>query len=156
MINSYYHKTNHFWKSNRKSSDLSHLTIISIGGGFHDKLVKSELTQFEDLAPILGDTHLVTTSIPDVWLSTDHQCIVWCRQLVLKLTKFLFEIIDTKKKRVEPDIRRRIHLINHHLLNRNRGSSGNQVIPTHIEFPERGSWVSHDERFFAFRRVKVS
>lgn len=151
----YYDKINSFWSKHRNSSHLKHLSIISIGGGFNDKLVKSELTSFDDLNSDLGDAHLVATSINDLWLSTDHLSIVWCRQLILKLTSLIFDLIDDKMGRVTTNSKHRAQIISYHLMNRNRGVTKNQVVPYRIVFPKKGIWITYEDRYFTFQRSKV-
>ncbi|XP_053209842.1 GPI inositol-deacylase-like isoform X2 [Panonychus citri] len=154
MLN-YYHNVISYWKDHRNTSQLQHLTIISIGGGFDDKLVKSELTRLPDLLPASGDINLLTTAISDVWVSTDHQCIVWCRQLIVKLAKLIFELADSKAHRIITDSKRRSQIISYHLLNRNRGSSSSIIAPSRIKLPSKGTWISFDQRYFIFKRNKI-
>lgn len=68
-------------------------TVISIGGGPRDITVPSSQTIDE-----YADLNALTTSIPGVWRSTDHLCILWCRQLVLNIVQSLFDSVDTSKK----------------------------------------------------------
>jgi GPI inositol-deacylase len=140
MVN-YYQNVISYWSHNRNSPHLKHLSIISIGGGFGDKLVKSELTQLPDLSPTMGDINLITTAISDVWMSTDHQCIVWCRQLIVKLAKLIFELGDSKIHKVISDTNRRNRIISYHLVNRNRGPSNNQVVPVKMKLSPKGDWT---------------
>uniref|UniRef100_T1JYQ1 GPI inositol-deacylase n=1 Tax=Tetranychus urticae TaxID=32264 RepID=T1JYQ1_TETUR len=154
MLN-YYHNVLSYWKSNRNSSQLNHLTIISLGGGFDDKLVKSDLIQLPDLLPSSGDINLLTTAVSDVWLSTDHQCIIWCRQLIVKLAKLIFDLADSKSHKIISDPKRRTQIISYHLLNRNRGPSSNVIIPLKTKLPRKGIWISFDHRYFIFRRNKI-
>jgi hypothetical protein len=154
MLN-YYNLVNKFWKSDKNSSKLANLTVISISGGIRDKLVKSDSA----LLPSINSSaniNLITTSISDVWLSTDHLCIVWCRQLIIKLTKLLFDLIDPKTQTVISDSEKRTQIIHYHLFNRNRGPTLNQFVPEKINVPKKGNWISNDSRYFAFRKNKVA
>ena len=40
------------------------------------------------------------TAVPGVWVSPDHRCIVWCKQLVLTLSRALFDSIDLQTRQV--------------------------------------------------------
>lgn len=71
------------------SALLDHILVVTIGGGARDRLVHAGLT-----ASRFSDVHAMSTAIPDVWLSTDHLCSVWCLQQVLVINRFLFEIVD--------------------------------------------------------------
>src|SRR4051812_40587261 len=55
---------------------ISHLKVISVSSGFKDDLIEELLTAHKNV------THFSTTSLDRVWLEADHQCIVWCNQLV--------------------------------------------------------------------------
>ncbi len=59
----FYENVENYWRLNR-SNELSHINVISIGGGFSDKLVRSDLTKLED--NFFNDLSIVTTSIDDV------------------------------------------------------------------------------------------
>lgn len=58
--------------------------------------------------------------MPAVWVSADHQCILWCKQLVLSLARALFDSVDlrTKQLSVEPAPRQRA--FSYHLLHVSR------------------------------------
>lgn len=68
--------------------DLNDKLLITIGGGSRDMMVHSGLTTSQ-----YSDVHAITTSIPNVWLTTDHLCSVWCLQFVLVVNRFLFSIL---------------------------------------------------------------
>ncbi|XP_011494323.1 PREDICTED: GPI inositol-deacylase [Ceratosolen solmsi marchali] len=68
-------------------------TVISIGGGPRDILVPSFQTYDE-----YADLNVLTTSIPGVWRSTDHLCILWCKQLILNIVRSLFDCVDVSKR----------------------------------------------------------
>ena len=81
--------------------------IFSIGGGWHDELIRSDLTG----NPLLGKNNsnfyhiMSTTSVPNTHCSTDHQAITWCKQIILPIAKFLVHYayeggmdLSTKKK----------------------------------------------------------
>lgn len=70
--------------------------LISIGGGSRDIQVHAGLTESN-----YSDVHTLTTSIPGVWLSTDHKCSAWCLELVLVLNRFLYGILKPVDKRLQ-------------------------------------------------------
>lgn len=41
----------------------------------------------------------MTDNIDNVWLSTDHNCILWCLQLMKIVNRFLYSIIDSPRHR---------------------------------------------------------
>lgn len=62
-----------------------------------DHLVRSDLTSLKGLTDESRSIDVLTSAVPYVWASTDHRCIVWCRQLVLATTRALLEITQNKK-----------------------------------------------------------
>ncbi|XP_063380508.1 GPI inositol-deacylase [Cydia fagiglandana] len=72
--------------------------LISFGSGARDLLIPAGLTASND-----SDVNALTTSIPGVWVSTEHVTIVWCRQLVITINKFLFSIVDPVTEQLVPD-----------------------------------------------------
>uniref|UniRef100_A0ABD2XCE0 Uncharacterized protein n=1 Tax=Trichogramma kaykai TaxID=54128 RepID=A0ABD2XCE0_9HYME len=79
--------------SNIKDLKNNGTTVISIGGGPRDILVPSFQTIDER-----ADINTLTTSIPGVWRSTDHLCLLWCKQLILNIVRSLFDCVDTSQK----------------------------------------------------------
>ncbi|KAL9642971.1 hypothetical protein ABK040_010663 [Willaertia magna] len=94
--------------------------IYSIGGGWHDSLIRSDLTgdpifnersdlveksknnidNFDFDNEIENDNfyHIISTnSIPNVKCSADHQAITWCKQLVITISKFILNIASVSK-----------------------------------------------------------
>ena len=82
---------------------------ISIGGGLNDNLVRSDLTNTEEL----NQWSLTSTALPEVWVAADHKCIVWCRQLIKKLVHLIYDLLEERYN----DIRllNRNEIIEHHL-----------------------------------------
>ncbi|XP_037028365.1 GPI inositol-deacylase [Bradysia coprophila] len=73
---------------------LNKKLLITIGGGSRDILVHSALTRSK-----FSDVHAIATSVPNVWLTTDHLCAVWCLQQTLVINRFLYSIIEPIKNR---------------------------------------------------------
>ena len=63
-----------------------------------DHLVRSDLCSLKGLTDESRSIDVLTSAVPYVWTSTDHRCIVWCRQLVLTTTRALLEIVQEKKQ----------------------------------------------------------
>lgn len=77
------------------SRPLDHILLVTVGGGIRDTMVHDSLTN-----SIFGDVHAMTYNVPNVWLSVDHQCAVWCLQFVLVMNRFLYSLLDVENKRV--------------------------------------------------------
>jgi len=83
-----YDHTNDYWAN---SADKIETVSISISGGRSDRLVPvhSSLDPNYDIC-------ITTNSISEVWLSTDHVCITWCRELMHKLAGLLSKVMDKR------------------------------------------------------------
>lgn len=114
----YYEQVRQFWKmqSVNSSSVVKNVVVASIGGGSRDVQVRSDLTSLEYLFHGENSFSVVTTAIPKVWVSTDHLCIVWCKQLVLAITRALIDMVDLEKLQIYTDRNKRIAALKYHLL----------------------------------------
>ena len=59
---------------------------------------------------------LQSTGVPSVWVSTDHLCIVWCKQLVLVLARALFDIVDPVTRQISTDYNFRNQVFHYHFI----------------------------------------
>lgn len=107
-----------FYNNLQNPSDAT--TTISVAGGYNDFLVPSYLSNLKN------DSHLyiVTNSVPRVWLSTDHLCILWCKQLVLAINRALFDSVDLRTKQLAVDNKRLYRTFHHHLVHVSKMSDG--------------------------------
>nr|XP_054763869.1 GPI inositol-deacylase-like [Lytechinus pictus] len=114
---------NQFWSENWNSAILRDLTVLSIGGSYRDNMVRSGLVSMNGMVSPDRGLSVVVGSIPRVWLSTDHRCIVWCKELVLATNRALFDMVDklTKQMSVNPDYRMKV--LNHHFVSHDGQSS---------------------------------
>ncbi|KAK7788803.1 hypothetical protein R5R35_010913 [Gryllus longicercus] len=114
----YHSKVDSFWRAqkNNTSGNIGHVTLVSIGGGQRDILVKSVLTQAEE-----ADISVLSTQIPGVWLSTDHLSTLWCKELILVIVRALFDIVDVRSKQISHSQWERKHAFEYHLLKRTAG-----------------------------------
>lgn len=89
VINDYYMLMNLEWEAYVKGEIKEKKKLISIGSGPRDVLVPAGLTSSND-----SHVNVLATAIPGVWITPDHVSMVWCKQLVMVINRFLFEIID--------------------------------------------------------------
>ena len=80
------------------------LLVIALGGGVRDRQVRSGLTRLPSNAWRLS---MVTTAVPNVWVTVDHHCLAWCRQMVINLNRALFQLIDLKTHQLVSDVEQR-------------------------------------------------
>lgn len=150
LLSSYYESVNAFWDTYNASED--NINVISIGGGPRDLLVRSDLT----LTPH-ADISVIASAIPAVWLSVDHLCIVWCKELVLSIVRILFDSIDIKSRQVIEDVNRRKEIFSYHLLNRTAGKSYHtSVFEQDVDLTTEGnsgnSWIEMNTTSFSWSK----
>lgn len=59
---------------------------------------------------------LQSTAVPTVWLSTDHLCSVWCKELVFVIVRALFDIVNLTTKQVSANVQERNSVFRYHML----------------------------------------
>ncbi|CAA6661528.1 unnamed protein product [Spirodela intermedia] len=87
---------------------LSHVLVISIAGGVYDHQIRTELTSLEGIVPPTHGFMIGTSSVKNVWLSVDHQSILWCNQLVIQISHTLLSLINPGNGRPFPGSQKRL------------------------------------------------
>ena len=136
----YYETVNSFWRSQAFSNDtesrLKNITLVSVSGGLRDVLVRSSPSSMNHLASQSQAISLVTTSVPKVWLSVDHLCLCWCRQLVLVTNRALFDMIDPRTGQIMENKQHRMKIFEHYFV-KNPGQSAVTLSNTSSELRKR-------------------
>ncbi|XP_022873269.1 uncharacterized protein LOC111392216 isoform X1 [Olea europaea var. sylvestris] len=115
----YYTRVNQEWRrgyeiqttqSGRYVSEpsLSQVAVISISGGYNDYQVRSKLESLDGIVPSTHGFMISSTSMKNVWLSMEHQVILWCNQLVVQVSHTLLSLIDAKTGQPFHDVRKRL------------------------------------------------
>ncbi|CAG8480947.1 13944_t:CDS:2 [Acaulospora colombiana] len=101
QISKIYTDINDFWRNgyfqNSTRNSLEDVTLISIAGGNLDTVVCSDSANISPLVPASHGFTVFTTSIPNVWTAMDHQCILWCDQLVGVVANSLLSVVDIRR-----------------------------------------------------------
>ncbi|CAG8433285.1 4166_t:CDS:10 [Diversispora eburnea] len=102
QISKIYTDINDFWRNGYSQSATSQnslvdVTLISIAGGNLDTVVCSDSANINSLVPASHGFTVFTTSIPNVWTAMDHQCILWCNQLVKVVANSLLSVVDIRR-----------------------------------------------------------
>lgn len=134
-----------------ESHFLNDKLYISIGGGNRDILVHSGLTHSK-----FSDIHVLTTAIPNVWLSIDHKCAVWCLQFVLVVNRFLYSIITSSKSKEGFKygqsfiVDKRLRLMNaNHFFVKPRVVSRREELEFSTTFDTVGEWYEDNRRVYS-------
>ncbi|XP_057491133.1 uncharacterized protein LOC130776900 isoform X2 [Actinidia eriantha] len=118
-LGQYYARVNQEWRkgyevqtsrTGRYVSDppLSRIVVVSISGGIHDYQVRTKL---ESLAGIVPPSHgflISSTAMKNVWLSMEHQVILWCNQLVVQVSHTLLSLMDPETGQPFSDTQKRL------------------------------------------------
>lgn len=88
-----YHDVNEFWKrETRVGGSLEDTLLVSVTGGIRDQMIPAEYSSVSSFLPPQNGFAVATTSIPGVWMSIDHQAMVWCHQLRRVLAETLLTV----------------------------------------------------------------
>ncbi|KAF6153828.1 hypothetical protein GIB67_001061 [Kingdonia uniflora] len=113
----YFSRINQQWKagygiqtSHTGSSvpSLSHVVVVSISGGIRDYQVRSKLGSLDGIVPATHGFMIGTMGMKNVWLSMDHQAILWCNQLVVQVSHTLLSLIDSGSGRPYSSTQKRL------------------------------------------------
>ncbi|XP_028778530.1 uncharacterized protein LOC114735049 isoform X2 [Neltuma alba] len=115
----YFQRVNQEWRegykvhttnTGRYVSDpvLSHVIVVSISGAYNDYQVRSKLTSLDNIVPPTHGFMVSSTSMRNVWLSMEHQAILWCNQVVIQVSHTLLSLIDSKTGHPFPDTEKRL------------------------------------------------
>ncbi|KAG0461618.1 hypothetical protein HPP92_021915 [Vanilla planifolia] len=89
-------------------STLSHVVVISISGGINDFQVRSKLASLNGIVPSSHGFMIGSSNMKNVWLSMEHQTILWCNQLVVQLSHTLLALINPENGQPFPSPQKRL------------------------------------------------
>ncbi|XP_027349452.1 uncharacterized protein LOC113861049 isoform X2 [Abrus precatorius] len=87
---------------------LSHVVVVSISGAYNDYQVRSKLTSLDNIVPPTHGFMISSTAMKNVWLSMEHQAILWCNQLVIQVSHTLLSLIDSRTGQPFLDTQKRL------------------------------------------------
>ncbi|GAV85514.1 PGAP1 domain-containing protein [Cephalotus follicularis] len=87
---------------------LSHVVVVSISGGYYDYQVRSKLESLDGIVPPSHGFMISSTGVKNVWLSMEHQAILWCNQLVVQVSHTLLSLIESQTGQPVADSRKRL------------------------------------------------
>ncbi|GFZ19098.1 hydrolases, acting on ester bond [Actinidia rufa] len=106
-LGQYYARVNQEWRkgyevqtsrTGRYVSDppLSRIVVVSISGGIHDYQVRTKLESLDGIVPPSHGFLISSTAMKNVWLSMEHQVILWwCNQLVVQTCSIHKEMLHS-------------------------------------------------------------
>ncbi|OVA08276.1 Armadillo [Macleaya cordata] len=75
---------------------LSDVVVVSISGGIRDYQVRPLLESLDGIVPSTHGFMIGSMGMRNVWLSMEHQAILWCNQLVVQVSHTLLSLIDSE------------------------------------------------------------
>ncbi|XP_046551704.1 GPI inositol-deacylase-like, partial [Haliotis rubra] len=155
LLNSFYDEINTYWRLHANST-LRDVTVVSTGGGYRDILVRNGLTTLKGVVSQHRGVSTSTMSVPKAWVSTDHLCAVWCRQMVLVTKRAMFDIIDPNTHQVTTDADRRMRVFRHHFLTNSGSQKHRENIPGELTLDPKIPWEVKQNKLFRFSAEKMS
>ncbi|XP_050913239.1 GPI inositol-deacylase isoform X1 [Lathyrus oleraceus] len=90
---------------------LSDVVVVSISGAYNDYQVRSKLASLDNIVPPTHGFMISSTAMKNVWLSMEHQAIMWCNQLVVQVSHTLLSLIDARTGQSLSDSRKRLEVL---------------------------------------------
>ncbi|XP_064602654.1 GPI inositol-deacylase-like [Liolophura sinensis] len=115
LVGKFYKEVNGYWKAN-KNTKLRDVVVVSTGGGFRDVQVRQDLTSLDGLVAQNVSISTSSMSVPKAWVSTDHLCAVWCRQMVMVTERALFDIVNRSTLQESADVKNKMSVFRYHFL----------------------------------------
>ncbi|VVB04200.1 unnamed protein product [Arabis nemorensis] len=76
-----------------------------------EKRVRSKLESLDGIVPSSHGFIISSTSMKNVWLSMEHQAILWCNQLVVQVSHTLLSLVDSKTAQPFSDTQKRLQIL---------------------------------------------
>lgn len=94
-VQSFYTRVNDMWRMHCDDNyELQQAAVVSIAGGLRDSQVHASLSNLDGIIPCKNHLSVVSTSIPDVWVSLDHTSCLWCHQVTTVVSAALAGLLD--------------------------------------------------------------
>ncbi|XP_061181970.1 GPI inositol-deacylase-like [Saccostrea echinata] len=153
-IASFYRKVNSYWKE-YGATNLSHVTVVSTGGGHRDYQVRNGLSSLQGIIDPSRGISSSTISMPKAWVSTDHLCAVWCKEVVMATVRAIFDIVDTSTNQISTDADRRMDVFRHYFLSHSGAKKYIRTWAKEITLDPAATWMMENGLTWEFARDKV-
>lgn len=107
----YYEYINQEWKKGYEAQTLSRVIVVSISGGANDYQVRSKLESVDGIVPSTHGFMISSMGMKNVWLSMEHQVILWCNQLVVQVSHTLLSLVDPETGHPISGSRKRLSIL---------------------------------------------
>jgi glycosylphosphatidylinositol deacylase len=65
---------------------LTNVVVVSVTGGAQDYQIRSRMASLDGIVPSTNGMTISSTGIVNVFMSMEHQAIVWCNEFVVKVS----------------------------------------------------------------------
>ncbi|XP_014758561.1 uncharacterized protein LOC100832898 isoform X4 [Brachypodium distachyon] len=117
-LGQFFSRVNEEWRngynkgvSRTSSPKLSNVVVVSVSGGIHDYQVRSRLASLDGIVPSTHGFMVGSSSMKNVWLSMEHQSILWCNQLAVQVAHTLLSMIDPVDRQPFSSSQKRIFML---------------------------------------------
>nr|XP_023914391.1 GPI inositol-deacylase isoform X1 [Quercus suber]XP_023914392.1 GPI inositol-deacylase isoform X1 [Quercus suber] len=114
---------------------LSHVVVVSVSGGYNDYQVRTKLESLDGIVPPTNGFMISSTGMKNVWLSMEHQAILWCNQLVVQVSHTILSLIDSRTGQPFPDTQKRLTILTR-MLHSGIPQSFNWMMQSHLASQE--------------------
>ncbi|CAM6043491.1 unnamed protein product [Sphagnum compactum] len=73
---------------------LANVVVVSVTGGAHDYQVRSRMASLDGIVPSTNGMTIGSAGMVNVFMSMEHQAILWCNEFVVKTAHTLLQLID--------------------------------------------------------------
>uniref|UniRef100_A0A7I4AUK2 GPI inositol-deacylase n=1 Tax=Physcomitrium patens TaxID=3218 RepID=A0A7I4AUK2_PHYPA len=115
----FFSRVNNAWirgyeSAKESEAPLSKTVVVSITGGAHDYQVRSRMSSLDGIVPPTHGLTVATSGMVKIWMSMEHQSILWCNQMVVQVGHTLLQLIDrrTGQQYTSPHVRLAIFVSN--------------------------------------------
>ena len=106
----------------KSAHKLRKVVLISLSGGLKDNMVDPSSMSIAHVSTPDKSLGILTQEIPSVNMHIDHNCMVWCKQLVLTINEALYEAVDKKTGFVYKKVVDRMSVFRKHLMSTEVGT----------------------------------
>lgn len=154
-MSSFYRNVNNYWRE-FGATNLSHVTVVSTGGGHRDYQVRNSLSSLKGIIDPARGISSSTISMPKAWVSTDHLCAVWCKEVVMATVRAIFDIVDTSTNQVSTDANYRMNVFRHHFLSHSGSRSYTRSWTKELTLDPSATWMMEKGLTWEFARDQVN
>lgn len=128
--------------SNQERQLLTSPVYVSIAGGHKDATIHSSLAITDRIVDSSRGFAVLTTAMPEVKLTMDHLCLLWCHQLLTVVAKSIDAIVHKDARDIVKNALTRMEIVQRQLLG--EGGDETKVLFQHQQSVLDGYALGHE------------